>query len=120
MGERVTHLQFVDDCTMLAPDKVQMVELFRRYENFCSKLRVPVNWDKCAVTVFRKKPVPTQEQKTAERAAKAASVAALAALPRGKAKAVMRARARKANLSAPPTSPPLKEWRSGRKGTAES
>ena len=38
LKETVACLQFVDDCTMLAPNRQQMVELFKRYENFCSKL----------------------------------------------------------------------------------
>ena len=43
LQETVPCLQFVDDCTMLAQNRQQMVQLFMRYENFCSKLRVLVN-----------------------------------------------------------------------------
>lgn len=102
LGEQVPCLQFVDDCTLLAPSKARMVELFKRYENFCSKLRIPVNWGKCSVTVFREKPVQTKEQREAEKSAKAARVAELASLPREEAKAVRRAQARNAAKGTPP------------------
>ena len=46
LQEIVPCLQFVDDCTMLAQNRQQMVELFMRYENFCSMLRVLVNLGK--------------------------------------------------------------------------
>ena len=86
-------LQFVDDCTMLAQSRQQMVELFMRYENFCSKLRVLVNWGKCSVTVFKAAPVLSPEQKAEQRALKAAATASLASLPRAQAKASLRAKA---------------------------
>ena len=43
LRETVSCLQFVDDCTKLAPNRQQIMELFRRYENFCFKLRVLVD-----------------------------------------------------------------------------
>ena len=57
LQETVPCLQFVDDCTMLAQSRQHMMQLFERYENFCSKLRVLVNWGKCSVTVFKTAPV---------------------------------------------------------------
>ena len=64
LQKRVPCLQFVNDCIMLAQNKQQMVELFMRYENFCSKLRVLVNRGKCSVTVFKTAPVLSSEQTT--------------------------------------------------------
>ena len=43
LREIVPCLQFADDCTMLAPNSQKIVEFFKRYKNFCSKLRVLVN-----------------------------------------------------------------------------
>ena len=101
LQETVPCLQFVDDCTMLAQSRQQMVELFMRYENFCSKLRVLVNWGKCSVTVFKAAPVLSPEQKAEQRALKAAATASLASLPRAQAKALLRAKAQQEQADSP-------------------
>ena len=101
LRETVPCLQFVDDCTMLAPNRKQLVELFRRYVNFCSKLRVLVNWGKCSVTVFRPTPILSSEQKAEQKALKKAAAACLASLPRAQAKDLLRAEAQQNEADSP-------------------
>jgi hypothetical protein len=101
LKETVACLQFVDDCTMLAPNRQQMVELFKRYENFCSKLRVLVNWSKCSVTVFKQPPVLTKEQQAELKARLKAEAASLASLPRAQAKAILRAKSQQEAADSP-------------------
>jgi hypothetical protein len=86
---------------MLAQNRQQMVELFMRYENFCSKLRVLVNWGKCSVTVFKSAPVLSPEQKAEQKALKKAAAASLASLPRAQAKALLRAKAQQEKADSP-------------------
>ena len=92
LQETIACLQFVDDCTMLTPNRQQMVELFKRYENFCSKLRVLVNWNKCSVIVLKQLPVLTKEQAAEQKTRLKAEAASLASLPRAQAKAILRAK----------------------------
>ena len=101
LQETVPCLQFVDDCTMLAQSRQHMMQLFERYENFCSKLRVLVNWGKCSVTVFKAAPVLSPEQKAEQKALKKSAAAALALLPRARAKALQRAAAQKEKADSP-------------------
>ena len=90
LQETVPCLQFVDDCTMLAQHRQHMMELFGRYENFCSKLRVLVDWSKCSVTVFKTAPVLSSKQKAEQKALTKAAAVSLASLPRAHAKALLR------------------------------
>ena len=101
LQEAVPCLQFVDDCTMLAQSRQQMVELFMRYANFCSKLRVLMNWGKCSVTVFKAAPVLSPEQKAEQRALTAAATASLASHPRAQARALLRAKAQQEQAGSP-------------------
>ena len=60
-----------------------------------------MNWGKCPVTVFKKAPTLSAEQKADQKAIKKAAAASLASLPRAKAKAILRAKAQKAQADAP-------------------
>ena len=49
---KIACLQFVDDTTLFAHSKQEMVALFEQHSSFCRSHRVNVNWGKCSVTVF--------------------------------------------------------------------
>ena len=53
LAKQVPCLQYVDDTTLLASNKKEANELLRIYNNFCSKYRINLNWEKCSVTCFR-------------------------------------------------------------------
>ena len=50
---KIDCLQFVDNTTLIADSKQEMVALFEQYSGFCRSYRINVNWAKCSVVVFR-------------------------------------------------------------------
>lgn len=49
----VAALAFADDVALLAEDEAKLADLCRIVIHFCAKWHLTVNWDKCAVLVFR-------------------------------------------------------------------
>ena len=62
---KIACLQFVDDTTLFAHSKQEMVALFEQCSSFCRSYRINVNWGKCSVTVFREQ---SAEELAAEKA----------------------------------------------------
>ena len=49
---KIACLQFVDDTTLFAHSKQEMVALFEQYSSFSRSYRISVNWGKCSVMVL--------------------------------------------------------------------
>ena len=85
LGGKIACLQFIDDTTLFAHSKQEMVALFEQYSNFsfCRSYRINVNWGKCSVIVFREQDA---EELAAEKARLEATIQRASA-PRKQTKA---------------------------------
>ena len=81
---KIACLQFVDDTTLFAHSKQEMVALFEQYSSFCRSYRINVNWSKCSVTVFCEQDA---EELAAEKARLKEATAQRASAPRKQTKA---------------------------------
>jgi hypothetical protein len=81
---KIACLQFVDDTTLFAHSKQEMVALFEQYSSFCRSYRINVNWAKCSITVFCEQDA---EELAAEKARLKEATAQRASAPKKQTKA---------------------------------